>query len=167
MKRYAKYIKAHQSLIELSALLVNLPSPRTKFFNYIMGVTKLAPNTLKMVLCSTSSGINPGQKVMRRLSQLFKVPEKVLFPDNRLAAGSLVSLYIRQSNKPEEYNELICDICKATNASRKTVISWIYGRHTPKPHAQKVIALLLDSSILHLFPEREAEQLYDEHSDKR
>lgn len=166
MKRYAKYVKAHQSLTELCVLLVHLPSPRTRFFNYIMKVTDLAPNTLKMVLCTTPSGIKPGKTVIRKLSLMLKVPEKVLFPDTRLAEGSLVSLYTRQSQKPEEYNELIDDICKVTNASRKTVVSWMYGRHTPKPYAQSRIAVLLDSSISHLFPSRgDTKSTNDEHPD--
>lgn len=166
MKRYAKYVKAHQSLIELSVLLANLPSQRVRFFNYILEVTKLSPNTLKMVLCTTSSGINPGPSVIRRLSQKLKMAEKVLFPDNRLAEGSLVSLYINLSHQPEEYAEFVDDICKATNSSRKTVVSWLFGRHSPKPYAKSRIAALLDSSVDNLFPPRgKKKPTQDEHPD--
>ncbi|ROS87168.1 hypothetical protein EEL39_10400 [Muribaculaceae bacterium Isolate-080 (Janvier)] len=154
MKRYAKYIKAHQSLIELSELLASLPSPRTRFFNYIMSVSGLSPNYLKMVLCTTPSGHNPGKSVMRKLSIQLEVPEKVLFPpDRRVAPGSLVSLYLKQPNKPQEYNDLVDDIRKATFASRHAVISWMYGRHKPKPGAKIIIARLLGSSISNLFPD--------------
>lgn len=100
MKRYAKYIKAHQSLKELSALLADLPSPRTRFFNYLMRETGLAPNTLKMVLCSTQSGINPGNLVKKRLSNSLSVSEKLLFPDDRNAKGSLVTYTITYSINP-------------------------------------------------------------------
>ena len=156
MKRYAKYIKAHQSLKELSALLADLPSPRTRFFNYLMRETGLAPNTLKMVLCSTQSGINPGNLVKKRLSNSLSVSEKLLFPDDRNAKGSLVNIYHNLFNKSFEYKELIDDICKATGASRKSVISWMYGRHSPKQYAKSRIAILLDSSMYHLFPDGDA-----------
>lgn len=45
MKRYAKYVKAHQSLVQLTEQLATLPSPRTKFFNSLLDLTNLAPNT--------------------------------------------------------------------------------------------------------------------------
>lgn len=156
MKRYAKYIKAHQSLKELSELLASLPSPRTRFFNYLVRVSGLSPNYLKMVLCSTPSGFKPGKLAMKKLSAALEVPEQVLFPTARLTPGSLVSLYLKLSNKPQEYNELIRDIRKATFASRSAVISWMYGRHTPKPVAQAIIAKLLGSSSSNLFPKRES-----------
>lgn len=162
MKRYAKYIKAHQSLKELGELLASLPSPRTRFFNYVMSESGLSPNYLKMVLCSTPSGFRPGKSVMRMLSAKLEVSEQVLFPKDRCSPGSLVSLYLKQSNKPQEYQELIEDIRKATCASRAAVISWMYGRHRPKPGAQFIIAKLLGSSISNLFPSREAKNKNDE-----
>ena len=91
---------------------------------------------------------------MRKLSIQLEVPEKVLFPpDRRVAPGSLVSLYLKQPNKPQEYNDLVDDIRKATFASRHAVISWMYGRHKPKPGAKIIIARLLGSSISNLFPD--------------
>lgn len=152
MKRYAKYVEAHQSLVQLSKQLAALPSPRTKFFNYLLELTNLAPNTLKMVLCSTSSGINPGREVKKLLSKQLKVSEQALFPENRQTEGSLVSLYVGLSNKSLEYEEFVKDICTETNAPRKTVISWIYGRRSPRAYAKKRIAALLESSMSHLFP---------------
>lgn len=155
MKRYAKYVEAHQSLVELSKQLAELPSPRSKFFNYLLELTNLAPNTLKMVLCTTDSGIEPGREVKKLLSKELNVSEQALFPENRQTAGSLVSMYKGFSNKTLEYDEFVKDICTTTKAPRKTVISWIYGRRTPRGHAKKRIAALLGSSLSHLFPERE------------
>lgn len=155
MKRYAIYIETHQSLVQLSKQLATLPSPRTKFFKYLLELTNLAPNTLKMVLCSTSSGITPGKEVKRLLSRKLKVSERELFPKNRQTEGSLVSTYMRLSNKTLEYEEFVKDICTTTNAPRKTVISWIYGRRSPRAYAKKRIAALLDSSMSNLFPERD------------
>lgn len=155
MKRYAKYVEAHQSLVELSKQLAELPSPRTKFFNYLLGLTNLAPNTLKMVLCTTDSGIVPGREVKKLLSKELNVSEQALFPENRQTSGSLVSMYKGLSNKSLEYNELVKDICTTTNAPRKTVISWIYGRRSPRSYAKKRIATLLGLSMSHLFPDRE------------
>ena len=152
MKRYAKYIKAHQSLIELSELLASLPSPRTRFFNYIVSASGLSPNYLKMILCATSSGKNPGKAAMTKLSLKLEVSVQVLFPKDRLSPGSLVSLYLNNSNKSQEYNELVEDIRKATLVSRSTVISWMYGRHRPKTCAKIIIARLLGSSVSNLFP---------------
>lgn len=155
MKRYAKYVEAHQSLVELCKRLASLPSPRTKFFNYLLGLTNLAPNTLKMVLCTTSSGIVPGREVRKVLSMELKVPEQALFPEKRQTVGSLVSIYMGLSNKSLEYDDFVNDICTTTNAPRKTVIGWIYGRRNPRRYAKKRIAALLGSSMSHLFPEME------------
>lgn len=152
MKRYAKYVKAHQSLVQLTEQLATLPSPRTKFFNSLLDLTNLAPNTLKMVLCTTSSGITPGRNVKKQLAKELKVSDQALFPENRQITGSLVSMYIGLSNKSLEYDEFVKDICSITNAPRKTVISWIYGRRSPRLYAKKRIAALLGSPMSHLFP---------------
>lgn len=155
MKRYAKYVKAHQSLVQLCKQLVVLPSPRTRFFNYLLGLTHLSPNTLKMVLCTTSSGVNPGPKIRKLLSKHLMSPVHVLFPEHRQKSGSLVSIYSGLSNKSREYEDFVKDICMVTNSPRKTVITWIYGQRTPKIGDRRRIANLLGSSMSHLFPERE------------
>lgn len=152
MRRYAKYVEAHQSLVQLCKQLAVLPSPRIKFFNYLLGLTHLAPNTLKMVLCTTSSGITPGREVKKLLSEKLMVPEQALFPENRQTAGSLVSIYMGLPYKSLEYDEFVKDICSVTHAPRKTVISWIYGRRCPRPYAKRQIAALLGSSMSNLFP---------------
>ena len=124
MKRYAKYVEAHQSLVELSKQLAELPSPRSKFFNYLLGLTKLAPNTLKMVLCTTDSGIEPGREVKKLLSKELNVSEQALFPENRQTAGSLVSMYKGFSNKPLEYDEFVKDICTTTTKNCNQLDFW-------------------------------------------
>ncbi len=80
MKRYAKYVKAHQSLVQLTEQLATLPSPRTKFFNSLLDLTNLAPNTLKMVLCTTSSGITPGRNVKNSVQKNLRCLNKHCFP---------------------------------------------------------------------------------------
>lgn len=154
MKSYMKYVKAHQTLVELAAILVKLPSPRTEFFNFLTRLTGLSPNTVKMVLCSTPSGTTLSQPLMKKVSKELNVPVETLFPANRAATGSLVSIHEDKSNQPLEYEELIEDILSLTKASRQAVISWIYGRHYPRPYSQRVIAELLNQPVAFLFPKR-------------
>lgn len=158
MKRYAKYIEATQSLRQLSDKLLELPSERKLFFNYLLYVTELAPNTLKMMLCSTSSVYIPADNIKKKLSEKLNVPVRALFPNNRNDEGSLASIYQSKSDKKVEYEELIADICSITHSHRSTVIRWINGRHYPRLYKRKRIAYLLGSSISTLFPARECKQ---------
>lgn len=154
MKSYMKYVKAHQSLVELTAILVQLPSRRTDFFNFLTRLTGLPPNTVKMVLCSTSSGTTLSSPLMEKVSKTIGIPLEILFPANRAAKGSLVSIYAQQSSQPLEYSELIEDIRLITKASRRAVVSWIYGRHSPRSYSQRAIADLLCQPVASPFPKR-------------
>ena len=152
MKSYAKYVRPFQSFVEICGILANLPSPRALFFNNLISVTGLTPNYLKMVLCTTSSGQRPGRSTIHKISESLDMSEAMLFPEERLTEGSLVSIYISLPTSSKEYTELINDICEATHSSKSAVTSWIYGRHTPKPGAKTIIATLLGTSINQLFP---------------
>lgn len=156
MRSYAKYIQPNQSFVEFCGCLADLPSPRTLFFNHLMSITGLSPNYLKMVLCATSSGERPGRSVIERVSENLEISEVELFPEQRLAEGSLVSLYMSLPSSPVEYTELIKDICEVTHSSKNSVISWMYGRHTPRPGAKNIISTLLGKSIDQLFPQVDA-----------
>lgn len=154
MKSYMKYVRAQQSLVELTSVLVKLPSRRTEFFNFMIRVTGLPPNSLKMALCTTSSGATLSPKLRRKVAKALSIPEHTLFPEERLAPGSLVSIYAELSYQPYEYGELIEDLQKNTESSRQAVISWLYGRHYPREHSQRVISDLLGQPIISLFPVR-------------
>lgn len=152
MKSYLKFVRSHQSLVELAALLVELPSRRSSFFNFLVKETGLPPNTLKMVLCPTSSGVRLSATLAKKVSLALGLSEEVLFPMNRCAAKSLISLYAQQSYQSIEYEELVEDLRFLTGRSRQAVISWLYGRHSPRCYSQKIIGELLGQPVSSLFP---------------
>ena len=156
MKSYKKYVKAHRSLVELASILVVLPSRRTEFFNFVTRVTGLPPNTVKMVLCSTPSGVALSPSMMEKVAKAMAISLETLFPANRNANGSLVSIYSDLSHQSREYEELIYDLRRITESSRQAVISWLYGRNYPRPYSQRVIADFLGQPVISLFPDRDS-----------
>lgn len=149
-----KYVNSRQTFVELSMLLAKLPSRRVEFFNFLTRVTGLPPNTIKMVLCTTPSGATLSASLMKKVAIAMNLPIEQLFPQERLSPESLVSIYAQQSYRPLEYDELIKDVRQAADASRQAVISWMYGRHYPRPHSQRAIASLLEQPIKILFPQK-------------
>lgn len=152
MKSYMKYVKNHLTLVKLTAILAKLPSRKTEFSNFLTRLTGLPPNTVKMILCSTTSGatllLHLKQKETKAIGVLWKLSSLLIVSLRALWFHSILNYLIL------EYKELIEDIGSRTEASRPAVISWIYGRHYPRSYSQLAIAELLEQPVSSLFPKR-------------
>lgn len=139
------------SLFEMADRIKNIPSPRKRLFQLIVTVSGLAPNTVKMILCSTSSGSYPKEEICKRIAKALNTDIKVLFPTDRLQAGSIVNVYLRLSSKKTDYHRFVGMLSNATCASRKTVMKWLKARRIPQKYAKYAIAEAIGVSISQIF----------------
>ena len=65
---------------------------------------------------------------------------------------SLVEYYQEVLNIPNPANEVVQKLMVATGRSENAVRCWLYGRHTPEPIFQKIIADTLNLKLDGLFP---------------
>lgn len=138
-------------LFEMADRIRKIPSPRKRLFQLIVTASGLAPNTVKMVLCSTSSGSYPKEEICKRIAKALNTDIKVLFPTDRLQAGSIVNVYLRCSPKNIDYHRFVGMLSDATCASRKTVMKWLKARRIPPKYAKYAIAEVIGVSISQIF----------------
>lgn len=157
MNTLEKYLRMPLSLYEIGDVLTTLPSPRKQLFNLLVAVTGLAPNTVKMILCSTKAGFIPPRETCRKIAKALCKSEEALFPEDRTQKGSLVDLYTSLSAKKVELHQFVNMISISTRASPKTVRKWLKQRRVPGRTARKDIARAIGVSIVKLFPQEDGE----------
>lgn len=140
------------SLFDMAERISNIPSPRKRFFQLIVAVTRLSPNTVKMILCSTTTGIYPKQDIRNRISATLGKEVGVLFPKNRTQAGSLIDIYLNLSPKKLEFHRFIDMLSECTGSSEKTIRKWFKARRIPGDLPMRKIAKAIGVSIAQLFP---------------
>lgn len=140
------------SLFDMAEKISNIPSPRKRFFQLIVAVTRLSPNTVKMILCSTTTGIYPKQDIRNIISTSLGKEVGVLFPKNRTQAGSLVGIYLNLSPKKLEFHRFIDMLSECTGSSEKTIRKWLKARRIPRDLPMRKIAKAIGVSIAQLFP---------------
>lgn len=143
------------SLYEIGDALSNLPAPRRQFFNKIVAVSGLSPNSVKMLLCSTQAGYVPGKTVRKKIAVAINRNESILFPEDRKQYGSIVYIYQNLSTQKTELQHFIKKVAQATRASPKTVRKWLKQRRVPSGYVRKRIAEAISMSIVQLFPQEE------------
>lgn len=152
MSTIDKYLRMPLTLFEMGEMISNLPSPRKRFFQIILAVSGLSPNTVKMILCSTQTGIYPRVAVCKKIAKALGKDESVLFPSERIQSGSLVDTYRQLSAKKVEMHQFIDLLSTATRASPKTVRKWLKRQKVPSNVARRDIAKVIGASIEQLFP---------------
>lgn len=143
------------SLFELADEIRNIPSPRKRLFQLVVMISGLAPNTVKMILSPSSSGIYPSGHICERIAAFMKMDINRLFPANRQQSGSIVDIYSHLPKKNIEYHRFVNLLCEASHSRRKTVKKWLKARRVPKSSARYAIARVIGVSISQLFPRSE------------
>ena len=128
MEYLGLYIDDAMSLYEIGKLLKALPSPRRQFFDNIVAVSGLSPNSVKMMLSSTVQGYIPRKEIREKIATNLGKDVDELFSDDRKNESSLYSLYIRLKARKVEYNEFVHILSKATGVTPKTVTKWLANK---------------------------------------
>ncbi len=152
MNALEKILRMPLSLFEMADRIRDIPTPRKRFFQLVVAASGLAPNTVKMILCSTRAGIYPGERIRKRIALALKKDVNALFPADRLQAGSIADVYSGLPSKKIDYHRFVCLLSDATHLSRKTVWKWLKIRRVPTNSAKARIAGLIGVSITQLFP---------------
>lgn len=139
-----------KTLFQIADELAELPTPRQRFFEFVVSASGLSPNTVRMNLCSKRSGKYPRFSTRVKISQAIGKPVEILFPEDRLQEGSLVWQYLDKSNKHIEYLQFIERLRVSTTREESTVRGWLSKKRVPEPN-RKSIAAALGLSIETLF----------------
>lgn len=152
------FLRMPLSLFELADRIRDMPSPRKRLFQFVVTISGLSPNTVKMILCSSSSGIYPNKHICERIAAFMKVDVNRLFPADRQQRGSIVDIYSNLPKKNMEYLRFVNLLCEVSHSRRKTVKKWLKARRVPKSSARYAIAQVIGVSISQLFPLHEGNQ---------
>lgn len=152
VKETGEILRMPLSLFEMADEIRDIPSPRKRFFQFIVVVTGLTPNTVKMILCSTSAGIYPKKDIRNKIAKALGTDALILFPEKRRQVGSIVSIYSGLSPKKVDFHRFIELLSETTGSSVKTVRKWLKARRVPANFAKKEIAKVIGVSIVQLFP---------------
>lgn len=152
VKETGEILRMPLSLFEMADEIRDIPSPRKRFFQFIVAVTGLTPNTVKMILCSTSAGIYPKEDIRNKIVKALGTDVRILFPEKRRQPGSIVSIYSGLSSKKVDFHRFIGLLSETTGSSVKTVRKWLKARRVPGNFAKKEIARVIGVSIVQLFP---------------
>ena len=158
MNYLESFLRMPLSLFELADKIRDIPSPRKRLFQLVVTISGLAPNTVKMILSSSSSGIYPSEHICERIAASMKMDVNKLFPPYRQKIGSIVNIYSRLPSRNTDYLRFIDLLCEATHSRRKTVKKWLRARRVPRSSAQYAIAQVIGVSISQLFPPNEENQ---------
>lgn len=151
---YSKFIKPQQSFSDLVRVLSAQPSPKAVFFQRLLEALDVSPVTLRMLLCTTPTGLEMSPSRQIAIEELLNIPARVLFPAKRMAKGSLIDMYMRLSRQPEPYEDFIKEVCQNVGVRRCTVMRWAAGSHRPSITRQNMLAKILNANIEDLFPEQ-------------
>ena len=152
------FLRMPLSLFELADRIRDIPSPRKRLFQLVVTISGLTPNTVKMILSPSSSGIYPSEHIRERIAALMKMDINRLFPANRQQRGSIVDIYLHLPKKNIEYLRFVNLLCEASHSHRKTVKKWLKVRNVPRSSARYKIAEVIGVSISQLFPLSEGNQ---------
>ena len=84
MNSLEKTLRMPLSLFEMTDRIRDIPSPRKILFQQLLITSGLAPNTVKMILCSTASGVYPKRSVRwKSRFRLTPVGGKKLTPSSK------------------------------------------------------------------------------------
>lgn len=153
MNSLEKTLRMPLSLFEMADRIKDIPSPRKTLFHQLVIASGLAPNTVKMILCSTKSGLYPKRSVRKRIAKAMNRDVKILFPDDRLQKGSIVNVYSCLPSKNGDFQRFVRLLSEATHSSRTTVMRWLKTRRISSEYARKAIAEAIGVSISQLFPD--------------
>lgn len=154
------------SLYKMGDIVDRISSPRRQLFQLIVKVSGLTPNTVKMILCATSAGMNPREEICKKIARQLGRNADTLFPEVRGQPGSLVYLYQHLPGYKVEKKTLIDLLSQATGVKAKTVKEWLKNRRVPSYLARYRIAEAIGVSIVQLFPLEEGatKHYYERHS---
>lgn len=153
IRKMEKYLRMPLSLFEMADKIKSIPSPKKSFFQRIVSISGLTPNTVKMILCHTPSVFYPNEDICRQIAKSLKMEVGKLFPHDRLQSGSIADIYAHISSKRTEYHKFIVLLSEATHSKPKTVRKWLKSRRVPTSAAQYAIAQVIGVSISQLFPQ--------------
>lgn len=146
------FLRMPLSLFEMADRIKVIPSPRKRLFHQLVTTTGLSPNTVKMILCSTTSGIYPKRRIRHKIAEFMGIDVNQLFPADRTQTGSIVDVYLRLSPNGIEFQNFIFLLSLATHSKQKTVRKWLKARKVPMQGARIAIAQVIGVSISQLFP---------------
>lgn len=152
MNYLENFLRMPLSLFELADRIRDIPSPRKRLFQLIVTISGLTPNTVKMILSPSSSGIYPSEHVRERIAAFMKMDVNRLFPTNRQQRGSIVDIYLHLPKKNIEYLRFVNLLCETSHSHRKTVKKWLKVRNVPRSSVRYKIAEFIGVSISQLFP---------------
>lgn len=158
MNYLENFLRMPLSLFELADRIRDIPSPRKRLFQLVVTISGLTPNTVKMILSPSSSGIYPSEHIRERIAAFMKMDVNRLFPANRQQRGSIVDIYLHLPKKNIEYLRFVNLLCEASHSHRKTVKKWLKVRNVPRSSARYKIAEFIGVSISQLFPLSEGNQ---------
>lgn len=153
IRKMEEYLRMPLSLFEMADKIKSIPSPKRSFFQRIVSISGLTPNTVKMILCHTPSVFYPNEDICRQIAKSLKMDASKLFPLDRLQSGSLADIYFHISSKRTEYQKFIVLLSEAAHSKPKTVRKWLKSRRVPTSTAQYAIAQVIGVSISQLFPQ--------------
>lgn len=151
MEALEKTLRMPLSLFEMADRIRTMPSPRKKLFQQIVAASGLSPNTVKMLLCPSSS-FYPKDSVRRLIAKAMKGEVKDLFPGDRLQAGSIANVYSCLPSRNIDYLTFVDLLAHITRSSKQTVQKWLKTRRVPSKYAREAIAEFIGVSNLQLFP---------------
>lgn len=152
------FLRMSLSLYEMADRIRDIPSPRKKLFQLVVTISGLAPNTVKMILSPSSSGIYPSEHICESIAAFMNMDINRLFPADRKQKGSIIDIYAHLPKRNIEYLEFVNLLCEASHTRRKTVKKWLKARRVPKSSARSAIAQIIGVSISQLFPLPEGNQ---------
>ena len=158
MNYLENFLRMPLSLFELADRIRDIPSPRKRLFQLIVTISGLTPNTVKMILSPSSSGIYPSEHIRVRIAAFMQMDDNRLFPANRQQRGSIVDIYLHLPKKNIEYLRFVNLLCEASHSHRKTVKKWLKVRNVPRSSVRYKIAEFIGVSISQLFPLSEGNQ---------
>lgn len=152
MNHLEGFLRMPLSLFEMADRIKVIPSPRKRLFHQLVTTTGLSPNTVKMILCPTTSGIYPKKRIRHKIAEFMGMDVNQLFPADRTQTGSIVDVYLRLSPNGIEFKNFIFLLSLATHSKQKTVRKWLKARKVPMQGARIAIAQVIGVSISQLFP---------------